>query len=189
MKNSQKEILRKEILEKRRNLAPQFTEEKSRVIEEILVGTKEFSDAERIFSYYSVKGEASTLGIIEKALAFGKTVGLPRVKKDGTMDFFKTESLFSLKKGALGIPEPPEASQRLIPNEKTLIITPGVVFDRHKNRIGMGKGYYDRYFNKYEHIKFKKIGLCFSFQIKEEIPSEAHDIALDKIIWEKGVIE
>ena len=118
MKNSQKEILRKEILEKRQNLSPEFTEEKSRVIEKILMGTKEFSDAKRIFLYYSVKGEVSTLDIIEKALAFGKTVGLPVAKKDGTMDFFKIESLSSLKKGVLGIPEPVKDSEILIPGKK-----------------------------------------------------------------------
>lgn len=189
MINLQKNNLRKYVLKKRNLLSPNFIKEKSSAIENILFDTDEFKKADKIFIYYSFKNETYTLNIIKKALSMGKTIALPLVKEDCQMDFFKVKSLTSLKKGAFGIPEPYPDSEKLEPDKKTLVITPGVVFDVNKNRIGMGKGFYDRYFQKYRKINFQKIGLCYDFQIVESLPADKYDVPLNKIISEKGVIE
>ena len=84
-------------------------------------------NAEKIFIYHSFKNEPNTLNIIKKTLDEGKIVALPLTEKDSRMDFFKIKNLYSLKKGALGIPEPSPDSEKIIPDKKTLIITPGVV--------------------------------------------------------------
>ena len=60
-----------------------------------------------------------------------------------------------------------------------LIIVPGVTFDKDGNRLGHGKGYYDRILEK---LKVPKIGLAFEFQIVDKVPSESHDEKLDYII-------
>ena len=177
------------MIEKRHALSPLEADEKSRKIEAVLMAQPEFSEAEKIFIYYGVRNEVNTSGIIEKSLSLGKTVGLPITRKGREMDFFRLDSLSSLKKGPMHIPQPPADAEKLLPDEKTFVIAPGTVFDRHKNRIGMGKGFYDIYFSKYRDVDFKTAGLCYDFQIVDELPCEEHDVPLNKIISEKGVIE
>ena len=73
----------------------------------------------------------------------------------------------------------------IIPEEGDLFLVPGLLFDRRKNRIGYGGGYYDRYFEKYE--GYRKIGLAFSEQISEmDILAAEYDIPLDDIVTENG---
>ena len=61
-----------------------------------------------------------------------------------------------------------------------LIIVPGVAFDRKGNRIGRGRGYYDRFLC--QHLEVKRIGICFYFQLVEEVPTEPLDIRMDEVI-------
>lgn len=61
-----------------------------------------------------------------------------------------------------------------------LAIIPGVAFDRNGNRLGRGKGYYDRLLPRIPAAY--KVGLCFRFQLLDEIPAEAHDVRMDEII-------
>ena len=61
-----------------------------------------------------------------------------------------------------------------------LAVIPGVAFDSSCNRLGRGKGYYDRLLPK---LHCPKIGICFKFQFVDSIPAEPHDILMDKIIF------
>ncbi len=61
-----------------------------------------------------------------------------------------------------------------------LIVVPGVAFDRKGNRIGRGRGYYDRFLCK--HLNVKRIGICFDFQLVDEVPTEPNDIRMDEVI-------
>ena len=61
-----------------------------------------------------------------------------------------------------------------------LIVVPGVAFDRNGNRIGRGRGYYDRFLCK--HLNVKRIGICFDFQLVDEVPTEPNDIRMNEII-------
>ena len=61
-----------------------------------------------------------------------------------------------------------------------LIIVPGVAFDRKGNRIGRGRGYYDRFLC--QHLDVKRIGICFDFQLVDEVPTEPLDIKMDEVI-------
>jgi 5-formyltetrahydrofolate cyclo-ligase len=86
-----------------------------------------------------------------------------------------------------GILEPaPEAnSVVIIPDLK---IVPGVAFDRQMNRLGRGKGYYDRLFSAVEWNAVKKIGLCFHFQIVPAVPVQETDIRMHCVVTDKGVL-
>ena len=71
-----------------------------------------------------------------------------------------------------------------------IVIVPAVVFDFEKNRIGFGGGYYDTFLKKVRE-KNKKvlfIGICYDFQIVDEVPTESHDMILDFIVSENKVI-
>ena len=70
-------------------------------------------------------------------------------------------------------------------NNNTIILVPGIVFDKNKNRIGYGGGYYDRYLQKYNDIVMKTIGLAYSLQIIDKIPAQKYDIPLDLIVTDE----
>jgi 5-formyltetrahydrofolate cyclo-ligase len=87
--------------------------------------------------------------------------------------------------GAFGLLEP--AADKIVPRaEVDLVIVPGVVFGRDKHRIGRGKGYYDRYLNG---LSALKVGFCFSFNLEDAVPFEAHDVPVDVVITDMEIIE
>ena len=88
----------------------------------------------------------------------------------------------SLKPGIFGIMEPIEQETTVDESEIDLIIVPGVAFDRQLNRMGRGKGYYDRLLST---LQAPKIGICFDFQLQDTVPTESFDKKMDMIITEK----
>ena len=84
----------------------------------------------------------------------------------------------SLKTGAFGISEPTEDCIAVQEREIDLIIVPGVAFDRQRNRLGRGKGFYDRLLST---LDIPKIGVCYDFQLKDRIPVEPFDQKMDLI--------
>ena len=94
----------------------------------------------------------------------------------------KNDILFLNK---FGIPEPVK-SKKIVPN---FILLPMLAFDRNKNRLGYGKGFYDKYLNKYlrSNKKILTVGVAFSFQKYHKIPVNNKDFKLDFIITEKGI--
>ena len=86
-----------------------------------------------------------------------------------------------------GILEPKNSKKKIIPD---LIMVPLVAFDNRLNRIGYGKGYYDRSLKKISKTKKKAIslGIAYSFQKCKKIPTNKHDFKLDYIFTEKGII-
>jgi len=101
------------------------------------------------------------------------------------MDFYKWSTNDPLKLNKFGIPEP--ISQKLcIPD---ILLVPLVAYDDKLNRLGYGGGFYDRYIEKIEKKKkILKVGLAFSFQKLNRVPTSSHDKKLDFIITEKGII-
>ena len=110
---------------------------------------------------------------------------LPIIKKDCSMDFYKWSKNDVLKVNHLGIPEPIKSRIR-IPD---IILVPILAFDNKKNRLGYGKGFYDRYLNKIikSYKKILTVGVAFSFQKYHKLPVNINDIKLDYILTEKGV--
>ena len=110
---------------------------------------------------------------------------LPVIEKKDNMNFHlwkKNQALFINKFGMVE----PEKSKISIPN---LILVPILAFDEHKYRLGYGKGFYDRYLNKYLK-KFKNIltvGVAFSFQKHHKLPKDKKDVKLNYILTEKGI--
>ena len=114
------------------------------------------------------------------------TICLPVIKNNFEMNFYKYSFQNPLKINKLGIPEPINLSNKVIPD---LILVPLVGFDKDLNRLGYGGGFYDRYFEKNSKLKkMIKIGLAFSFQKIKKLPINKFDKKLDKIITEKNLI-
>ena len=149
---------------------------------------KHFSKKKIIIAgYYPSNYEVDILNFLEKASEKKFRVALPVIRSSALMSFkswiFK-EPLYVNKFGML---EPKDSSKNIIPD---LIMVPLAAFDNSLNRIGYGKGYYDRSLKKISKIKKNAIslGIAYSFQKCQKIPTNKHDFKLDYIFTEKGII-
>ena len=136
--------------------------------------------------YVSTSIEVDTFRIIRQALEDGKRVAVPRCVPDTrNMEFYFIRSMQDLAPGSFGVLEPdPEKTVLMTDFSRGLCIVPAFSYDWSGYRLGYGKGYYDRFFmnnNVY------KIGVCYDFQLVDEIPASSHDIKMDCIITEKRV--
>lgn len=139
-----------------------------------------FIQAHCILLYHSLKDEVQTHLFIEKWKE-RKQILLPVVVGD-ILELREYTGLHDLKIGAYGIEEP---TGKLFTDYDRidLAIIPGVSFDKEGNRLGRGKGYYDRLLPSIKQAC--KIGICYSFQLSEHIPCEPHDIKMNRVYTEE----
>ena len=175
--NATKEEVRKQIkrLSKALLLSEKRTFSEQALIK--LENDPHFIQSAVVAMYWSLDDEVSTHTFIEKWSVF-KTILLPVIHGD-EMFFasFKGIDMLSLDK-QFGIAEP-KTSKAFELNDIDLVVIPGLAFDAKNNRLGRGKGYYDK---ALKHCSAYKIGLCFPHQRVAYIPVEPHDIKLDKVI-------
>ena len=179
-----KKELRKKILDLRSRLAADEVKTQSQTICTRVTEEKAYEEAKNVCLYMPVRNEVDVSYLLKDALDSEKNVWLPKVR-DNDMEFCHYDENTELVSGEYGILEP-SSEYMLEPDEGTLIIMPGAVFSCKGDRIGYGGGYYDRYLEK--HPACKTIALCYDFQIKEEIPTELHDIRPDQIISNSGKV-
>ena len=137
--------------------------------------------------YYPSNYEVDTLHLF-KILKKKRnlSISLPKLMPNGMMKFVIWNFLDPLRVNKYGFLEPLDNSRSIIPE---VIIVPIVAFDRFHNRLGYGKGYYDKFLSRYTRGKkpVLTIGLAFSFQKYKKIPTTKSDIKLDYILTEKGI--
>lgn len=183
---SSKEEIRKKTLNKRNQLSEKDRVMFSRIIFNKLLEFEEYKKADRIAVYYPVGSEVQTFEIIRDALINKKKVGLPRVINDDEIKFYQImeNSLEEVEftKGKYGIMENITSTAEL--DQIDLLIIPGVAFDDECNRIGYGKGYYDRFLGKND-IGYI-VGLAFENQMVKYIPINELDQKVDCIITNKN---
>ena len=179
-----KKDIRKRVLENRNNITDREWEEKSHCIYEKVVTHPFFLESNAIYCYVDYRREVGTRTIIETAWKLGKKVATPKVNEE-TMGFYYIQSFDDLHEGFKGILEPRE--EHLANDEHALVIMPGAGFDDKCNRIGYGKGYYDKYLHT--HSNHKTIAIAFELQIVDTIPTETYDICPDIIITEEKIYE
>ncbi len=178
---------RKKYIEIRKQLSTESKEKFSAEIQNSFIMSDEYKNAESIFIYVSMKNEVSTTEVINRAIADGKTVAVPISLKNRDMFFVPIKSLDGLVKTKLGVYEPDCGREcEIVPNEKSVLVVPGVAFDEDGHRMGYGGGYYDRYLET--HPGHKTIALAYEFQILHELPAEPYDKSVDMIVTEKRVI-
>ncbi len=181
---------KKEIREKIRNIASNSPQEelqrKNLLIEKNLYSLSEYNNIKTLHIYVSsFCCEVNTYPIIEKLLNKGGRVIVPVVdNKNHLLMHSELKSLDSLKRSKLNIWEP-EEKHFVNPDNAGLIVVPGIAFDLKGNRIGFGKGFYDRFL---VHIDAIKVALTYEFQIVENIPTTNNDIPVNIIITEKRII-
>ena len=176
---------KKEIRRKIKNLRTMLSEiEKQKAAEEVfarLEQTAAFIMADRILMYHSLPDELSTHAFLSK-WKNQKHFYLPRVNGVNLDILPFDESRLEL--GAFHIEEP-SGEETVDPATLELIIVPAVAYDRRGNRLGRGKGFYDRLLKT---TKATKMGVGYDFQLLDEIPTEPHDVRMDVIITQNEII-
>ena len=176
-----KKELRKIIRSRKRQYSSSQLEELSLSVLSNLASNRHVQDAHTILAYHSLPDEVNTHDFIEKLVMEGKKVLLPVVVDGENMIIREYTGLQDLLEGSFHIMEP---VGKLFPKEKykeiEVGIIPGMSFDKEGNRLGRGKGYYDRLLQEMPHLY--KIGICFNFQKAKQIPTEETDIRMDEII-------
>lgn len=142
-----------------------------------------FQKASVVHCYHSLPTEVDTEFLIDRALTIGKRAVLPRADlANKELRWYEIKNrVKDLKIGALGIFEPDPAVTEEFTGDTECVFVPGLVFDKKKNRIGRGAGFYDRFLAKLA-PGVCKVGLAFSFQVLPEIPVGTHDVRLDEVI-------
>jgi 5-formyltetrahydrofolate cyclo-ligase len=184
-----KEFLRKRIKDLLNEHPVSLLKEESKLIQSHLFSLPEYKESSIIMFYVSIEREVYTHDMIKRALTEKKDVVVPLVlESQDIMLTCKISDFRDLKPGPWGIPQPVKEKIQNVPlSSLDLIIVPGIAFDRRGNRLGRGKGFYDR-FLKLVGPKVPKVALAFSSQIVEKVPVTENDIAVDKIVTEDGVI-
>lgn len=178
----EKKLIRQEVFRRRKEASIEEIHNWSHHIAKRLFQTESYKKAKTIYTYVDYNREVETREIIEQAWADGKQVAVPRVEGD-VMNFYLIQSMEELEPGCMGILEP--VTGILAQDESALMVMPGVAFDRRKNRIGYGGGYYDKYLE--EHTGLGRMAVAFEFQFMEEVPTEPTDICPEWIITEAGI--
>ena len=171
-----KSEIRKTIRAKKKELGKEQLLAMSRPITELIEANKQYQEAQIVMLYHPLWDEVDVRPLFDRALASGKRVILPTVKGDDIIPVEITPDTQWVV-GDFDILEPvAEPYQGNI----DLIVIPGVAFDLNLNRLGRGKGYYDRFLA--HHPNAYRLGVCFKFQMVDEVPTEPFDLPMHKII-------
>ena len=135
--------------------------------------------------YYPILSEVNVLKILEFKIFNKYTISLPKIKKD-QIKFYEWNKTNVMEVNKYGILEPILTSNKVNPD---VILIPLLSYDDKKNRLGYGKGYYDKFLNNFlkKNKDIHTLGIAFSFQKYKKIPATTNDIKLDYILTEKGI--
>lgn len=145
-----------------------------------------FDDADCIFAYSAISSEADVSEIIRWSYEKGKKVALPVcTDSEGNMEFYIVRDTDKLLCGRFSISEP-DASvcEKAVFSEKSVCLVPGICFDKSGSRIGWGKGYYDRFLDKFTGVS---VGVCFESCVTDECFAQPHDKNVTYLITDKKI--
>ncbi len=138
-----------------------------------------FARARTVGVFCSLADEPDTSETLARWSAAGKRLAVPRVEGD-VMRFYEYDPR-TMRPGAFGIAEPGSEAHLCEPPELDLVVVPGTAFTAAGVRMGRGRGYYDKYLAQ-PGVRAVKIGVCFAHQLVGELPSDSHDVAMDRVI-------
>lgn len=179
-----KSVFRQQSMAKRRQLDPGMRETASRAIVDLLTGLPEYASGRQIGLYAASHGEADLRRFFDRCISDGKTCFFPRLEGDDLV-FRRVNAWTDLVSGTYGILAPCPDTAVIVPECSDLMIVPGVAFDRQGNRLGRGKGYYDRYLPT---VGGCRIGVSLDRFVVERLPVLPHDVRMHLLVTESGVM-
>lgn len=181
-----KQNLRREMRFKNRNIGTTESNRQAATLWNKLINDIQFKSAKTILFYWSMSDELPTINVIESLYKAQKTILLPVIKNDilTLKEFRGIENM--QPEPVYGILEPLGKCFTAM-NKIDVVVVPGLAFDTACNRMGRGKGYYDKLLSSIP--QSLKIGVGYNHQLIDSIPIEKHDIPLSSI-WtaEKTII-
>lgn len=185
----QKNKLRAQYIEQRRNLDPAVKQARDEKICSLFMSLVSYRYADTLLMYYPTRREIDVLPIVHQALKSGKQVAFPLCNvQNHTMEFYLVNSLDDLKEsGAFGTPEPKEHCVMFSKKQNAgsiVCVVPAIVYDANGYRLGYGKGFYDRYLSD---CPCTKVGMVYSDFMVRQVPRGRFDLSVDVLVTEKGV--
>ena len=174
-----KNILRQEIIERKRQFTAHSLRELSLAVIARLLAHPRVQTAQTIMLYHSLPDEVYTHDAIEQLSAARKQVLLPAVIDEEHLELRPYQGETDLQLGAMNIFEPvgtPFTAYEQI----EVVVVPGVSFDANGNRLGRGRGYYDRFLLQVPQAY--KLGICFDFQKVAHVPTGPSDVPMNEVI-------
>jgi 5-formyltetrahydrofolate cyclo-ligase len=184
-----KRQLRTALRAQRKGLSPTEVTTKSRLVTERLFAFAPFQQASIVVLYNADENEVVTEAIWRESLQQGKKVYYPRITADReNLEFIRRHPDDALIAGTFSILIPP-GNELLFKLQSTdIVLTPGVGFDLRGNRLGRGKGYYDRAFRGVL-AGALRVALAYELQIVPEIPTGPEDERVQWIVTEERLIK
>lgn len=180
---AEKRRLRRLLEARRRAIAPDDAERAGRAVAEHLLRDAALRAASRVALYAALPGELPLRALFDALAARGVARLLPRIRR-GRIEFAEVESWAELEPGVFDVLEPPDARPERALGSGDIAVVPGLAFDTQGNRLGHGKGYYDRAFSGERSSLPRLIGACFAAQVIARVPHGSRDRPMDAIVTE-----
>ena len=174
-----KKQLRKAIRERKQAMTPEEIAEKSRILGEKFAATDAYKNAKTIYGYLPYNQEVRTTAMLERAMAEGKRIAVPKIFGD-EMKFIYLNDVSEAVPGYKGIPEP-EGDGPIADDPTARVLMPGIAFDMQGHRIGYGGGFYDKFLAA--EPDHPTLALCYDFQVFPHLDTEEFDIPVDAVLW------
>ncbi len=184
LKNMIKKIDARKLMKNMRSkLDESFIKSASLTISKIAYGYAMSNSFKKAAIYMSIKNEARIEYLIDLNTRKDLEIFLPSCKKENCMNFYKFEDLCSMRRDSFGI-LCPENGYKIDEKEIDVFFVPGLAFDASGNRVGYGRGCYDKILMNADKSYF--VGICYDFQLIKNNVLESHagDVAMDFIITE-----
>lgn len=180
----QKKALRQEVIARRDALSQPGRDEASRLIRTRLLSLPVVQAAGSLFVFISYASEVDTHPLINDLLEAGRRIAVPKIVDKTTMLSVPMQDWQDLQPDRMGILTPTSDSHD--PGPFDVAVTPGVAFTEAGDRLGYGRGYYDRWFAS--HDVDTRIAICFEEQIVDSLPTDDYDLPVDLIVTERRLI-
>ena len=181
-----KEELRKVLKGRRRQLtADQVTQSSAQVVQHILA-CDAYRKAQHIMGYLAFSNELNIDAFLRQALAEGKQVYVPQIISPTEMRPVRLKKLEQLVLDRYGIRSVAEPVEVIDPKELDFILIPGLAYDRHGCRMGMGAGYYDRFLPQVTQAFW--LGVAYEALLQTSLPQDDYDVPVPQIVTEGGIL-
>ena len=176
--------LREQYKRLRRNMPREIQDAYDETIARRVAALWQYKRCRMLLTYVSTAIEVDTRRIIERALADGKQVAVPRcVPGTRDMEFYLIRGLDELEPGTFGVLEPKPDPDFLVTNfEHGLCLIPALCYDWRGYRLGYGKGYYDRFL---AHFGGDMVGICYSDCVRRKLPHGRFDRPAGLLVTER----
>lgn len=170
----------------RAKLPPEEKKKRDEAICSLIAQSAEFRRAKKVFLYVPTAGEIDLIPLAKRCRREKKTIAFPVTDPvDNRLTFRVLRQGDKLAAGAYGIPEPPADAPICMADRSTLCILPGLCYDRQGNRLGQGKGCYDRFLASFAGVA---MGVTWEELLFETIPTEAHDLPVTVLVTEREIL-